>query len=47
MERDKFGRFIKKATLGTELSPDSSILTINGKQYKIKPEANQAFTTFK
>lgn len=47
MERDKFGRFIKKATLGTELSPGSSILTINGKQYKIKSEANQAFTTFK
>ena len=38
MQRDKRGRFIKKASGGTKI--------INGKQYKVKPEAAQAFATY-
>ena len=37
MQRDKRGRFIKKAQSGMTF-------TLNGKEYKVKPEATQAFT---
>lgn len=37
MQRDKRGRFVKKATNGMTF-------TLDGKQYKVKPEATQAFT---
>lgn len=37
MQRDKRGRFVKKAQSGMTF-------TLDGKQYKVKPEATQAFT---
>lgn len=37
MQRDKRGRFVKKAQSGMTF-------TLDGVQYKVKPEANQAFT---
>ena len=40
MQRDKKGRFIKKAQDGT-------ILELNGHKYRIKPGATQAFAPFK
>lgn len=45
MERDNKGRFIKKAQLGTALT-SGSITTINGKKYKIKPYAQEAFDVY-
>ena len=39
MQRDKKGRFIKKAQDGT-------ILELNGHKYRIKPGATQAFAPF-
>lgn len=36
MQRDKKGRFVKKAQSGTTI-------TLNGKEYNLKPEATQAF----
>jgi hypothetical protein len=41
MQRDKRGRFVKKASLGTVAD---QFITINGFKYKVKPEAKQAFT---
>ena len=38
MQRDKRGRFIRKASEGIKI--------INGKKYKVKPEAVQAFTSY-
>ena len=48
MERDKKGRFVKKAQLGTDLSNLAAItglseITINGKKYKISPGASQDY----
>ena len=42
MQRDKRGRFVKKAQAGLNLSPDN-IISLNGRKYKVKPGANQAF----
>ena len=39
MQRDKKGRFVKKAFDGT-------VLTFNGNKYKVKPGATQAFAPF-
>ena len=41
MQRDKRGRFVKKAQLGT------NIVIINGKSRKIKPGAEEAYNTYK
>ena len=38
MQRDKRGRFVKKALEGTTI-------TVNGKRYFVKPGANEVFTT--
>jgi hypothetical protein len=35
MERDKRGRFVKKAQLGTKFTVPETV-TINGKPYKLK-----------
>lgn len=43
MQRDKRGRFIKKATGGTQTTADGTQVTVKGKPYKIKPGAQQAF----
>jgi hypothetical protein len=43
MQRDKRGRFVKKASTGLKFA-DGSLFTWNGKQYKVKAGANQAFT---
>ena len=42
MQRDKRGRFVKKAQAGLNLSPDN-IISLNGRKYKVKPGADQAF----
>jgi hypothetical protein len=38
MQRDKRGRFVKKALQGTTI-------TVNGKRYFVKHGANEAFAT--
>lgn len=43
MQRDKKGRFVKKAQTGLQFP---TIITLNNKTYKVKPGANQAFTSF-
>lgn len=45
MQRDKKGRFIKKAQTGTQLLADGQEFTWNGRKYRVKAGANQAFTT--
>lgn len=42
MQRDKRGRFVKKAQAGLNLSPNN-IISLNGRRYKVKPGADQAF----
>ena len=43
MQRDKRGRFVKKAQAGSALSPDNMVI-LKGRKYKVKPGASQAFT---
>ena len=43
MQRDKKGRFVKKAQTGLQFP---TTVTLNNKTYKVKPGANQAFTSF-
>ena len=43
MQRDKRGRFVKKASTGLKFA-DGDLFTWNGKKYKVKAGANQAFT---
>ena len=42
MQRDKRGRFVKKAQFGLQIP---TTITINNKTYKVKPGANQAFAS--
>ena len=44
MQRDKKGRFVKKAQTGSSLSSDKYV-TINGYRYKVKPGATQAYAS--
>lgn len=37
MQRDKRGRFVKKAQLGTQVNGESILTTSQGKKYKLKP----------
>jgi hypothetical protein len=47
MQRDKRGRFIKKATLGTELTlSDGYVVNYNGKKYILNIGAADAFKTY-
>lgn len=47
MLRDKRGRFVKKATLGTELTLlDGSVVNYNGKKYILNKGAADAFKTY-
>lgn len=43
MQRDKKGRFVKKAQAGLQFP---TTVTLNNKTYKVKPGASQAFTSF-
>lgn len=43
MQRDKRGRFVKKALLGTDLTKDN-VVTINGKKFQIGEGALEAYT---
>ena len=45
MQRDKRGRFVKKADVGTVL--DGSLIMINGQLCKVKPGANKAYEFYK
>lgn len=45
MQRDKRGRFVKKADGGTAL--DGSLIMINGQLRKVKPGANKAYEFYK
>ena len=45
MQRDKRGRFVKKADVGTVL--DGSLIMINGQLRKVKPGANKAYEFYK
>jgi hypothetical protein len=45
MQRDKFGRFVKKASGGTIL--DGSVIDYNGKKYIFKEGARTAYDTWK
>ena len=45
MQRDKRGRFVRKAQTGSSLSSDKYV-TINGYKYKVKPGATQAYASF-
>lgn len=49
MQRDKRGRFVKKADGGTELNKliDGTIIDIGGVKYKVKNGAQQAFDQYK
>ena len=49
MQRDKRGRFVKKADRGTELNKliDGTIIDIGGIKYKVKNGAQQAFDQYK
>lgn len=42
MQRDKRGRFVKKAQAGSIISPDNTVI-LKGRKYKVKPGASQAF----
>ena len=42
MQRDKRGRFVKKAQAGSIISPDNTVI-LKGRKYKVRPGANQAF----
>lgn len=49
MQRDKRGRFVKKADGGTNLNKliDGTIIDIGGVKYKVKNGAQQAFDQYK
>lgn len=44
MQRDKKGRFVKKAQTGLQFP---TTITLNNKTYKVKPGADQAFTVYR
>jgi hypothetical protein len=48
MQRDKRGRFIKKANLGTTLTQDKegSEIIIGGKKYRIKTGSSGAYSAY-
>ena len=49
MQRDKRGRFVKKANGGTDLNKpiDGTVIEIGGVKYRVKPGAQQAFNQYK
>ena len=46
MQRDKYGRFVKKASIGSSLTPTVTPITIDGVKYNVSGDAKKAYRDF-